>query len=223
MSQSLPHTDHQLKASITRALEWAPEVDSDRIGVSVTQGAVTLAGEVLTYPEKTAAITTVLGVHGVTGLADQIVVKHGWGSRPDVDVARDLTAALTASVVVPAGAVQATVQDNWVTLTGEVAWNYQREAAAQVVGGISGVTGVHNRVAITPVLTFAAVEAQAHVRSALMRNALTDARTITVTSSGTELELSGTVRSWHEFREAGDAAWATPGVTLVTNNLVVVA
>lgn len=222
MTQTQHNTDHQLKASITRALEWAPEVNSNHIGVSVTDGAVIVSGEVLTYPEKTAAIKAALSVHGVTGIADELLVKHNWGTRADVDVARDTTAALKASAVVPVGAVKATVQDRWITLTGEVHWNYQREAAAHVVGGISGVSGVHNHISIKPNLAFVAVDAKASVKSALVRSALTDARTISVTSSGTALTLSGTVHSWNEFREAGDAAWATPGVTLVTNDLIVV-
>lgn len=106
-------------------------------------------------------------------------------------------------------------------LTGVVGWNYQREAAGEAVSGIPGVAGVHNRITLSPTLPFAAEEAAVNVKAALIRSAQTDARTIHVTAEGTELSLSGSVHSWSEFREAGDAAWATPGVTLVRNNLTV--
>lgn len=215
------HLDHQLKASITRALEWAPDVNADHIGVSLTEGAVSLFGEVLTYPEKTAAIRAVLRVHGVTGIADELTVKHNWGTRPDGDIARDISTGLTSNVVLLSRGVKATVKDQWVTLTGEVSWNYEREAAGHVASNIAGVSGIHNRITLRPTLPFAAEDATVKVKEALIRNAQTDAGTIHVTAEGTELNLSGTVHSWSEFREAGDAAWATPGVTAVKNNLSV--
>ncbi|MDQ2755704.1 MAG: BON domain-containing protein [Actinomycetota bacterium] len=222
MTQTLHRTDHQLKTSIARALEWAPDVNSDHVAVSVTQGAVVLSGEVLAYPEKAAATKAALSVHGITALADEITVKHTWGDRADADIARDTAAALSTSAVIPADAVRATITDQWVTLSGEVHWNFQREAAVNLAGDITGVVGVHNNIQLKPVVPFAAVEARSAVKAALVRGALDEAHDITVGGHGTELELTGTVHSWHEFREAADAAWATPGVTHVHNRLVVV-
>lgn len=221
MTPTLHEADQELKSAITHALEWVPAVNTNHVAVSVTQGAVTLSGEVLTYPEKTAAVTAALGVRGVTALVDDLTVRPGWGLRDDADIARDVAAALTASAVVPTGSVKAAVEDHWVTLTGELHWHYQRETAVNLVGGIDGVRGVHNEIALRPTLPFAATHARTAVKAALVRGALTDARAVEIAAHGTELELTGTVHSWHEFREASEAAWSTPGVTHVHNNLVV--
>lgn len=222
MTQTVLNADLQLKASIIHTLEWAPDINATHIGVSVTDGAVIVSGEVLAYAEKTAAIRAVLTVHGVTSLSDEILVKHSWGARADADISRDVGAAITASALVPPGTVKAAVEDHWITLTGEVHWNFQREAADRVAGDIAGVAGVHNHISLKPNLTFVAQDAKANVKSALVRSALTDAGNIEVTTSGTELVLSGTVHSWSEFEAAATAAWATPGVTFVSNDLTVV-
>lgn len=100
-------------------------------------------------------------------------------------------------------------------------WNFQRETAGTVVGDILGIAGVHNDIEIKPSMTFAARNARTAVKAALVRGALTESNNIDIKVRGTELELVGTVHSWHEHREAGEAAWATPGVTHVDNKLTV--
>lgn len=49
-----------------------------------------------------------------------------------------------------------------------------------------------------------------------------DADTIHVDTHGTEIILTGTVRSWAESNQACHAAWSIPGVTNVDNRLHVV-
>lgn len=221
MTQPLPKTDHQLKTAITDELVWAPNVDADHVGISVIDGAVTLAGEVRSYPEKAAAVKAALRVHGVTALADDLVVKHPYGLREDADIAREASAALRASVTFMKDTVQATVHQHQITLTGNVDWNYQRDAAAKTVGSLPGVTGINNTIKVKPTLPFIEAEATSRITNALVRNAQIDAKQVHISASGSEIQLSGTVRSWAEFRQAGYAAWSTPGVTHVINHLTV--
>jgi osmotically-inducible protein OsmY len=56
----------------------------------------------------------------------------------------------------------------------------------------------------------------------MARDARLDAHTINVETKGTEVTITGTVRSWAEANEACHAVWAVPGVTKVDNRLVVV-
>lgn len=221
MTTTAQNTDHQLKTHVTEELRWWPNVNSDRIGVAVTDGAVTLSGEVDTYPQKEAALAAALNVKGVSGIADEIVVKNRADRREDVDIARNAVEALKHTVVVPQGVVKVAVHDGRVTLTGALAWNYQREAAVRAVRRTNGVKFVQDDIAIKPTLPFAARQARSQIRDALVRSAQLDADRIQVDVRGTTIELTGTVNTWHELRQAEHAAWATPGVTQVLDRLKV--
>lgn len=221
MTTTTHRTDHQLKTHVMDELRWWPNIDADRIGVGVTEGAVTLAGEVDSYPQKEAALAAAFHVKGVTGVADEIIVKHRNGQRDDADIARSAVNALRATVVVPEGSVKVAVHDGRVTLSGSVHWNYQRETALRAVRQAPGATSVRNDITIKPALPFAAAQAKAKIRDAFVRNAQIDADGIQIEVRGTTVELTGTVDSWHEFRQAAHAAWATPGVTAVLNRLTV--
>jgi osmotically-inducible protein OsmY len=221
MTQMLHPTAHQLKSRIVDELGWTPEVDAAQIGVAVTDGAVTLSGEVSDYHQKTAAVRAVLRLSGVNAVADEIVVRHPSGPRPDVDIARDAGEALFRTR--GAAKVGAEVMDHIVTLTGETAWHFQRLAAARAVEAVDGVTDVRNRVTIVPSQTFSTGEAAARITAALERNAGIDARNVHVRAQGSTVELTGQVTSWAEQRQAGHAAYSTPGVTAVRNLLRVTA
>ncbi len=217
MTMTQQTKDHDLKDALEHELSWASEVDSDRIGVAINDGAVTLSGQVESYPEKTAAVRAVLRVRGVTAIADEIVVRHRF-VREDADIAREAAAALRTTVVVPIDSVTAAVHDHEITLAGEVAWQHQRAAAERAVAAIRGVTAVRNSIKLTPQQPMvASADAQANVTAALLRNARLEAQHVDVTVNGTEIRLTGHVGSWAERHQAEYAAWCTPGVTHVDN------
>lgn len=218
MTQTTNITDHQLKADVTDELSWASNVNADHIGVSVNRGAITLSGQVNTYPEKRAAVAAALRVTGVTAVADEIEV---WSRRSDRDatgIASHARQALATSASVPR-TVQAVVDDHRVTLIGTAPWEYQRNVAGRLMENVPGVDSVHNDIKIVPQLPFAADTAKSGIRAALVRNAQVEADHIHVRTAGTEIELTGTVRTWAERNQAGHIAWNTPGVTNVRNNL----
>ena len=219
MTQVLKNTDHQLKSAIVDELFWAPRVNADQIGVAVTEGAVTLSGQVLTYPEKQAAVRAARRIRGATAVADEIVVQHEFGAPQDADIARAAELAFERTVVVPAGAVTATVHDHVITLEGTVDWEYQREEAQRAVASLPGVSGVQNTITITPDVVVSSAEAKAEITAALLRNAQLDAGRIQVTVTGSKVTLLGTLPTWAQCHQAEYTAWCAPGVTHVNNQL----
>ncbi len=219
MTQTLHKTDHQLKAVITDELDWAPRVNADRIGVAVTDGAVTLSGQVHTYPEKQAALRAVLRIRGVRVVANEIGVQHEFEASTDADIAREAALAFDRSVVVPTRAVTATVHEQVITLTGAVDWQYQREEAQRAVATLPGVRGVHNTITVTPEAVVSPAQAKSQITAALLRNAQVEADRIEVTITGSQVTLLGVVSSWAERHQAEHTAWCAPGVTHVDNRL----
>jgi osmotically-inducible protein OsmY len=160
--------DAQLRADIQAELKWDPAVTSEDVGVIVNHGVVTLTGHLRSYAEKLAAERAALRVNGVKALAIETSVKLAAGfERTDAELAQAVEHALEWNVQVPRGAIQPMLEGGWVTLTGEVDWDYQRRTAEATVRNLLGVTGITNLVGIKPLLRSADVER--HVQEALIR------------------------------------------------------
>jgi len=221
MSTTSPiRTDHDIQIAVQAELEWTPDVDAPGIGVAVEQGSVSLSGELANYSERLAAKRAALRVRGVRAVADDMVV-HPKDSRPlsETDMAVAVTRALRAATTVPA-AVNAEVVGRHVTLIGEADWEYQRQAAMQAVQFLRGIRGVDNRITLQPRPT--ADDTAARITDALVRNAQVDAERITVNVVASRVFLTGQVRSWAEKHEAALAAWASPYVDQVDNDITIV-
>jgi osmotically-inducible protein OsmY len=203
---------------VERELEWEPSVDERRIGVSVIDGIVTLTGEVGTYSEKWKAERTVEREAGVKGIANELEVRTAT-ERSDTDIAKAAVDAMKWNVMVPSDKVTVKVSKGWVTLTGEVNWDYQRRAAERAVRDLPGVRGISNLITIRPRVEPHNVKEK--IEDTLKREAMLDAQNITVQVSGSEVTLRGSVRSWLERHEAEKAAWAAPGVTAVHNYITI--
>jgi len=211
-------TDTQLQQDVIAELRWEPSVQSERIGVEVKDGVVTLTGQVNSYSEKLYAESATQRVAGVNALAVELNVElPGSGQRTDADIARSVRTGLEWSTAVPTGAIKAMVEGGWVTLTGEVDWQYQRRAAADSVRYLAGVTGVSDEIAIKPKVRVSAVVGD--IEAALKRSAVEDAKRISVSVQGAEVTLTGTVHSWTERDTATTSAWATPGVLNVVDKM----
>jgi osmotically-inducible protein OsmY len=109
------------------------------------------------------------------------------------------------------------VSNGWVTLKGNVDWQYQKDAAARAVRDLTGVRGVNNNITVQPHVQPG--EVRDKIESAFKRSAEIDARRINVTATDGKVILSGNVRSWAERQEAERAAWAAPGVIQVDDRL----
>jgi osmotically-inducible protein OsmY len=215
---SVMKSDHELRRDVERQLEWEPAVDERRIGVSVLDGVVTLTGDVRTYAQRWKAERTVERVEGVRGVVNELKV-HLATDVSDTDVARAAVHALKGDITVPSDRIKVKVNKGWVTLSGDVNWDFERRAAERAVRRLAGVRGVSNLINIkSPVKP---ENVKSVIEETFKREATLDARSIIVEVSGTEVTLRGSVRSWLVRHEAEKAAWAAPGVTAVHNHITV--
>ncbi len=211
-------TDSQLQQDVMAELKWEPSVHASQIGVEVKDGVVTLAGEVSSFAEKWNAERAAQRVHGVKALAVEMNVKlSGMGMRSDADIAESAKNILSWSSAFPESAVKVLVEGGWLTLSGEVEWQYQRQSAADSLRHLAGVTGVSNQIAIKPMLSATAVKTD--IESALKRRANSDSKAITVSVNGDEVTLGGSVKSWSERDLATRSAWGTSGVRHVVDKM----
>jgi osmotically-inducible protein OsmY len=212
-------SDLDVRDDVVNELAWSPQVNASGIIVSVSDGAVTLTGQVGSYLEKWAAEDIAKGVYGVTGVANDLGVNYNGTVTQDTDLLQRVLDALRWNVEVPADAVKATVTNGWVVLSGTVSWNYQRQAAESTVRSLWGVKGVTDDIALQTQPT--PKDVNQRITDALARNAQLDARRISVATDGSTAVLDGSVSSWAERDEAEAAAWSAPGVNSVRNNLEV--
>jgi osmotically-inducible protein OsmY len=213
-------TDAQLQQDVIAELNWEPSVNAAQIGVEVKDGIVTLAGHVSSYAEKYAAERAAQRVSGVKALAVEMNVNlPGSSKRIDADIARSAENVLEWMTYLPKDCVKVKVESGWISLSGEVDWEYQRRGAVDAVRNLMGVTGVSNQIVIKPKVSLSAVKSD--IEAALKRRALLDAQEISVKVQGADVTLSGTVHSWSERDLARNSAWATPGVRNVVDNLTV--
>lgn len=214
-------TDAQLQSDVTDELAFDPAVRHTDIGVIVRDGVVTLTGSLPSLAEKHAAEDAVRRVAGTKGLAVDLEVRLlPEDERPDADLALACLRALEWSSQVPVDAVMATVERGHVTLTGEVAWSYQRVAAERAVRGLLGVRGMTNQVHVRPSVNAAKIEQGIH--DALARHAERDAQQVGVQVQGSKVTLTGSVHSWSERDAACGAAWSSPGVSVVVDELSII-
>lgn len=211
-------SDAQLKKDVEAELEWEPSINAAEVGVAVKDGVVTLSGHLDTFVEKYEVEHVVQRVAGVRAVAVEIDVKLTSGSkRSDSEIAHAVETAFAWHSSVPAERVQAKVEKGWVTLSGEVDWEYQRAAAANLVRPLVGVVGVSNAIVLKPRTTPDNIGKR--IRDALTRQAEREAKGIEVHVNGSTAVLRGSVHSLAERVAAQGAAWSAPGITRVDNEL----
>ena len=209
--------DKQLKQAVLDELSWEPSVNAAHIGVTTKDGVVTLTGHVETYSEKSAAETATRRVKDVKAVAEEIEVRLPFGvQHGDEDIAAAAIGRLKWDAAVPRDAVSVKVENGWITLTGEVDWRYQHEAAADDVRGLWGVVGVSNQITIKPKANASSIRDD--IMAALHRSWF-NSKMIDVTVQSGKVLLTGTVHSWYERDVAGSTAWAAPGTTSVENEI----
>jgi osmotically-inducible protein OsmY len=180
---------------------------------------VTLTGHVGNFAEKRAAEAAVSRVGGVKAVVENIEVKLPYAmKRTDEQIAAAVLERLAWDVVVPKDRVKVKVENGWITLSGDVDWNFEKEAAEDACRRMLGVVSVLNQIAIKPQVN--AFNIHEKIMIALHRSWYEPVK-IKVTADGGKVRLTGSVRTWYERQEAETAAWGAPGVTMVDDAIVI--
>ncbi len=213
-------TDEEIQRDILDELKWDTRVRPNEIGVAVTDGIATLTGWVDSYIKKLAAGAAAHRVHGVKAVVNDIEVRlPGFAERTDTDLAAAVLNALRWDAGIPAGKIDVTVSQGWVTLKGEVEYGFQKMDAERAVRHIAGIRGISNLIVVRPGVSPS--DLKQNIEKELVRNAETDAQHITVEVDGRKVILRGTVHSYAEKKAAEEAAWSAPGVSEVDNRIVI--
>lgn len=221
-------TDEKIQTDVMDELRWEPILHASEIGVSVRNGVVTLTGQVDNYSMKMAAERAAQRVQGVEVMVQEVGVNPLFGTRhTDEEIAQAIMRSFEWHNEIPHANLDAKVEEGWITLTGEVEWNHEREAAAQAVKSFMGVKGVTNEIHVKP--RAGAQDVKNKIVNAFRRSAVLEAQQIRVETDVqirvetdvSKVTLSGKVHTWADRREAAAAAWAASGVTTVEDNLVV--
>lgn len=208
-----------LRRIVLDELEYEPSVDATHIGAAVDKGVVTLTGHVTSFAEKQAAIAAVRRVNGVRAIVEEIEVRYPFEKEiSDDEVAQRVVDILDWDSVIPARAIQVLVRNGWVTLTGDVDWQFQKQSAEDDIRTLSGVRGVINNIDIKPRVH--ATDVKKQIEDALQRRLKGEVKGIRITvQDGNKVLLEGFVESWNERHAVEVAAWSAPGVKSVDDRL----
>jgi osmotically-inducible protein OsmY len=213
-------SEAEIKKDVEDEIRWDPDIDPTDIAVNVKNGVVTLTGFVRSYLQKFEAEKDAKRVAGVVGVANDLEVRTAVSEqRPDPEIARDAVEAIKRQLPLSYQNIKVVVRDAWVTLEGDVEWNYQKERAEDAVRNVKSVKGVINTIQVKPKAT--PTEIKRKIEEAFKRSAELDADSITVDANDGEVVLKGTVHSWFEREEAERAAWQAPGVRKVEDKIAV--
>ena len=212
--------DKMLQNDVLDALNGEPLTATSEINVMVSHGIVTLTGKVDHFSKKFQAENAVRNVIGVKEVIDTIDVSiNSWEQKNDIEITAELLSVFRWNWNTLNNTIKVNVINSWVTLSGELEWNYQREAAKTVASNLIGVKGVTNLITIKPnegiELNKRALE------HALKSHVALDVSDIIVAVSDFDVTLKGSVDTWYQKELAGRIAWKAPGVVTVTNELVI--
>ncbi|MBS1523523.1 MAG: BON domain-containing protein [Bacteroidetes bacterium] len=213
-------TDSEIQEDVMAELKWEPMLNATEIGVAVKEGVVTLSGTVSNYAKKMAAENATWRVKGVKAVAEELVVQLGEGDKSsDTEIAASILSTLRWNTVIPDDQIRIKVTDGRVDLSGEVDWNFQKEAVINAIRELKGVRSVSNEITVKPRVQSGNIKE--NIKKALERKADLEADNIRVETIGDHVILKGSARSWNERKTIAHAAWSTPGVALVEDKIVI--
>lgn len=181
---------------------------------------MTLTGQVPSYLQKITVRKAVERLAGVRGVVLELVVRtDGTRQRSDEDIAAAARSLLLWDAGLGEQAVHVTVEKGNVTLSGEVNWAYQMQAAERSVERLRGVVHVSNEIRVRAHPTSGDIAGK--IAAALARHAADEAGHVGVAVQDGRVILTGRVDSLRERRLAFDAAWSAPGVREVVDQMSV--
>lgn len=138
-------TDAEIASSAESVLRWTTLWTLDAVKIMVEKGWITLTGKVEWEYQKRSAAWSVKNLTGVTGVSNLITIKPSVSSST---VKSDIETALKRRASNDAKNISIEVEDDKVTLSGEVhSWS-ERELVNHSAWGTAGVREVVNNISI---------------------------------------------------------------------------
>nr|WP_315250661.1 BON domain-containing protein [uncultured Flavobacterium sp.] len=213
-------SNEELQKNVVAAINWEPLLQAAEIGVMTNNGTVTLTGSVNTYAKKAEAEQAAKNVAGVrTVLEDIKVVCNTKDKKTDAEITTAIENAFMWHWDIPSEKITAIVENGWVFLSGELEWNYQKEATRNALCNLIGITGITNNISI--IAASKDIIKKKDIEIAIERNCSIKNKDIGVYVFDNIVTLKGHVDSWCQKNEAERIAWNAPGVKQVQNDLYV--
>jgi osmotically-inducible protein OsmY len=141
--------DTPVEDAVIGSLSVDPRIpDSTEIAVAVEDGIATLRGTVESFGQRRAAARDAGNVDGVYEVDDQLKVRL-LELREDEEIRGAALQTLMWDSEVPAAAIDVKVSEGWVTLKGNVNYQYESDAAFDDVASMTGVLGITNEIKVT--------------------------------------------------------------------------
>ncbi len=144
-------TNATIEDEVRAELDLDPRVpDPSEIAVSSDDGGLTLRGTVGSFGQRRAAVNDARKIAGVYDVYDNIQVRLLNDSRrEDAEIRGIALQILMWDAELPSESIDVKVHDGWITLKGDVPYQYQSDLAFEDVAGLFGVVGVTNEIRVT--------------------------------------------------------------------------
>jgi osmotically-inducible protein OsmY len=140
----------RIEANVVERLRKDERLPSpDEIAVKAVGAEVTLRGTVGSFAERRAAVRVTRSVDGVSEVNDQLRVRIlSADRREDAEIRGTALQRLAGDTEIPSESIDVEVRDGWVTLKGEVDFQFQSDAAFDDVSKLYGVMGITNEIRV---------------------------------------------------------------------------
>jgi len=190
------------------------------ITVRMQDDCILVEGTVEDISLKKRAIYIAMGLSGVEGVVDRLIVKPS-KHMTDAEIRDHFNSAISEEPTLQQASIRAEVSGGVVDIEGTVASITHKRLAGVLAWWIPGSLDVINSLEVTPPMTDNDDEITDAVRMALEKDRLVDATGITCSCSNFVVTLNGRAPSEEVRQAAQNDAWYIWGVNDVLNNIIV--
>jgi osmotically-inducible protein OsmY len=144
---AMERSDADLAHAAVNALRWNSQVPDERIKVKVSNGWLTLEGEVDRYYQRHAAEGAVRYLQGVKGVTSRITLR---AAPTPGDIKQRIRDSIKRQAEIDADHISVETSASRVTLRGTVRSIAERRDAERAAWNAPGVTSVENDITVAP-------------------------------------------------------------------------